>query len=111
MRRLAIALVAAALLAALAGGIAVAAVGCSVFAYDYLALDFVEAPHGRAPAVATGERSIAVLTFANVTQEAADDWPVSDLFLVAHRALREVPRVRVVWDLLVERLGADARRK
>jgi DNA-binding transcriptional LysR family regulator len=42
---------------------------------------------------------------------AAEDWPVSDLFLVAHRALREVPRVRVVWDLLVERLGADARRK
>jgi DNA-binding transcriptional LysR family regulator len=44
-------------------------------------------------------------------KDAADDWPVSDLFLVAHRALREVPRVRVLWDLLVERLGADARRK
>ena len=38
--------------------IAVAAVGCSVFAYDYLALDFVEAPHGRAPAVATGVRRV-----------------------------------------------------
>jgi len=36
--------------------IAVASVGCSVFAYDYLAVDFVEAPHGRAPAVATGVR-------------------------------------------------------
>lgn len=34
--------------------ILVASVGCSVFAYDYLALDAVEAPHGRAPAVATG---------------------------------------------------------
>lgn len=32
-------------------------------------------------------------------------WPVSDLFLVTHRALRDVPRVKVVWDLLVERWG------
>jgi 2-oxoglutarate ferredoxin oxidoreductase subunit beta len=38
--------------------IAVAPVGCSVFAYDYLRLDFVEAPHGRAPAVATGIRRV-----------------------------------------------------
>ncbi len=38
--------------------IAVAPVGCAVFAYDYLRLDFVEAPHGRAPAVATGVRRI-----------------------------------------------------
>ena len=38
--------------------IAVAPVGCSVFAYDYLGLDFVEAPHGRAPAVATGVRRV-----------------------------------------------------
>src|SRR4029079_10920795 len=30
----------------------------SVFAYDYLAVDFVEAPHGRAPAVATGVRRV-----------------------------------------------------
>jgi 2-oxoglutarate ferredoxin oxidoreductase subunit beta len=36
--------------------IAVASVGCSVFAYDYLAIDAVESPHGRAPAVATGVR-------------------------------------------------------
>jgi 2-oxoglutarate ferredoxin oxidoreductase subunit beta len=36
--------------------IGVAAVGCSVFAYDYLDIDFVESPHGRAPAVATGVR-------------------------------------------------------
>lgn len=36
--------------------IGVASVGCSVFAYDYLPVDFVESPHGRAPAVATGVR-------------------------------------------------------
>jgi len=38
--------------------IAVAPVGCAVLAYDYLRLDFVEAPHGRAPAVATGVRRV-----------------------------------------------------
>jgi 2-oxoglutarate ferredoxin oxidoreductase subunit beta len=32
----------------------VGSVGCSVFAYDYLRLDAVESPHGRAAAVATG---------------------------------------------------------
>lgn len=36
----------------------VASVGCSVFAYDYLAFDAVESPHGRAPAVATGVKRV-----------------------------------------------------
>ncbi len=36
--------------------IGVAPVGCAVFAYNYFAFDFVEAPHGRAPAMATGIR-------------------------------------------------------
>ena len=34
--------------------IGVACVGCAVFLYDYIDVDVVEAPHGRAPAVATG---------------------------------------------------------
>lgn len=34
--------------------IAVSAIGCSVFLYNYILVDTVEAPHGRAPAVATG---------------------------------------------------------
>jgi 2-oxoglutarate ferredoxin oxidoreductase subunit beta len=34
--------------------IGVASVGCSVFAYQYLDVDFQQAAHGRAPAVATG---------------------------------------------------------
>jgi 2-oxoglutarate/2-oxoacid ferredoxin oxidoreductase subunit beta len=38
--------------------IGVAPVGCSVFAYDYLLVDFCEAPHGRAPAVATGIKRV-----------------------------------------------------
>ncbi len=34
--------------------IGVASVGCSVFAYNNFDFDFVQAPHGRAPAMATG---------------------------------------------------------
>ncbi len=34
--------------------IAVCSIGCSVFLYNYIDVDSVEAPHGRAPAVATG---------------------------------------------------------
>jgi 2-oxoglutarate ferredoxin oxidoreductase subunit beta len=47
--------------------IGVASVGCSVFAYNYFDFDFVQAPHGRAPAMATGvKRSLpdrVVLTY------------------------------------------------
>jgi 2-oxoglutarate ferredoxin oxidoreductase subunit beta len=38
--------------------IGVAPVGCSVFAYNYFDTDFVEAPHGRAPAMATGLKRV-----------------------------------------------------
>jgi len=34
--------------------IGVAPVGCAVFAYNYFTFDWVEAAHGRAPAMATG---------------------------------------------------------
>jgi 2-oxoglutarate ferredoxin oxidoreductase subunit beta len=38
--------------------VGVAPVGCSVFAYNYFNFDFVEAPHGRAPAMATGIKRV-----------------------------------------------------
>jgi 2-oxoglutarate ferredoxin oxidoreductase subunit beta len=38
--------------------IGVASVGCSVFAYNYFNIDFVEAAHGRAPAMATGIKRV-----------------------------------------------------
>jgi 2-oxoglutarate ferredoxin oxidoreductase subunit beta len=38
--------------------IGVASVGCSAFAYSYFNFDFVEAPHGRAPAMATGIKRV-----------------------------------------------------
>ena len=34
--------------------VGVCPVGCAVMAYDYFSCDMIEAPHGRAPAVATG---------------------------------------------------------
>ena len=38
--------------------IGVASVGCSVFAYNFFDFDFVQAPHGRAPAMATGIKRV-----------------------------------------------------
>ena len=38
--------------------VGVASVGCSVFAYLFLNFDFVQAPHGRAPAMATGVKRV-----------------------------------------------------
>ena len=38
--------------------IGVAPVGCSVMAYDYFDVDFQEAAHGRAPALATGLKRV-----------------------------------------------------
>ncbi|NLA06569.1 MAG: 2-oxoglutarate oxidoreductase, partial [Firmicutes bacterium] len=38
--------------------IGISPVGCAVLAYDYFNCDFVEASHGRAPAVATGIKRV-----------------------------------------------------
>lgn len=38
--------------------VGVASVGCSVFAYNYFNFDFIQAPHGRAPAMATGIKRV-----------------------------------------------------
>jgi DNA-binding transcriptional LysR family regulator len=53
------------------------------------------------------EPSIAAYGLARVKvapslREAASEWPADDFFLVTHRALKDVPRVRVVWDCLVK---------
>jgi DNA-binding transcriptional LysR family regulator len=47
---------------------------------------------------------------APALHEDAGQWPTDELFLVTHRALRDVPRVRAVWDLLLEPLRSRARR-
>lgn len=38
--------------------IAVGPVGCAVFCYNYLDMDFIQASHGRAPAAATGAKRV-----------------------------------------------------
>ncbi len=38
--------------------VGIASVGCSVMSYDYFSCDMVQAPHGRAPAVATGIKRV-----------------------------------------------------
>ena len=49
--------------------IGVSPVGCGVFAYRYIDIDWQEAPHGRAPALATGSYSPI---------RAMATWPVSE---------------------------------
>jgi DNA-binding transcriptional LysR family regulator len=48
---------------------------------------------------------LVALKLSAPLRAAAAEWPVDEVFLVTHRALRNVPRVHVVWELLVERLG------
>lgn len=50
------------------------------------------------------------IKLAAALRDAADAWPRDELYLVTHRALQNVPRVRVVWDLLLERWGERAKR-
>ena len=40
----------------------------------------------------------------------AASWPTDELFLVTVRALHNVPRVRAIWDLLLQRASGRARR-
>lgn len=67
--------------------IAVAPVGCAVFAYDYLHLDFVEAPHGRAPAVATGIRRVRPDAFV-LTYQGDGDLAAIGTSEIVHAAAR-----------------------
>jgi len=50
-------------------------------------------------------RRIVPVRLGPALVEGAAAWPVDDLWLVGHRALREVPRVAAVWDFLCEELG------
>lgn len=47
---------------------------------------------------------------ASSLRAAAADWPTDELYLVTLRALREVPRVRALWELLLQRAGGRAAR-
>jgi 2-oxoglutarate ferredoxin oxidoreductase subunit beta len=75
--------------------IGVASVGCSVFAYDYLAVDFVESPHGRAPAVATGVRRVRPGAFV-FTYQGDGDLAAIGTAEIVHAAARG-ERISVVF--------------
>jgi 2-oxoglutarate/2-oxoacid ferredoxin oxidoreductase subunit beta len=75
--------------------IGVASVGCSVFAYDYLAVDFVESPHGRAPAVATGVRRVRPDAFV-FTYQGDGDLAAIGTAEIVHAAARG-ERISVVF--------------
>ncbi len=72
-------------------------------------------PAAAAPAAhtASGERTIAVLTFANVTREAADEWIGTGIAETVTADLKNVPHVSVIgraqiFDLLKNFPSADA---
>jgi hypothetical protein len=50
------------------------------------------------------------LRLSRKLSEAAAGAPVDDLWLVGHRALRDVPRVAAVWEFVTEEMRAIARR-
>lgn len=70
--------------------IAVAPVGCAVFIYDYLELDFIEAPHGRAPAVATGVQRVRPDAFV-LTYQGDGDLAAIGTGVIVHAAARGEP--------------------
>jgi DNA-binding transcriptional LysR family regulator len=55
------------------------------------------------PAPSVAHYGLVAIELAPRLRADASAWPVNDLFLVTHRALRDVPRVRVVWDALIAR--------
>ena len=59
--------------------VGVAPVGCAVMAYNYFTCDMVEAPHGRAPAVATGIKASTVRTISSLRIRAMATWLLSAL--------------------------------
>ncbi len=75
--------------------IGVASVGCSVFAYDYLGIDFVESPHGRAPAVATGVRRVRPDAFV-FTYQGDGDLAAIGTAEIVHAAARG-ERISVIF--------------
>jgi DNA-binding transcriptional LysR family regulator len=55
------------------------------------------------PAPSIEHYGLVPVKIAAALKKDAAAWPTDELFLVTHRALREAPRVRAVWNLLVER--------
>lgn len=80
---------------------------------DSLAVQLAVASRGAGialvPEPSVAHYGLVPLRFSRKLSEDAKAWPADELFLVTHRALRDVPRVRAVWDVLVERAGSPER--
>jgi hypothetical protein len=48
---------------------------------------------------------LAPVRYARSLAPSAAEWPVDDLWLVGHAALRDTPRVAAVWDFLEKTIG------
>ena len=58
------------------------------------------------PAPYTRIRKLERVRTTKALAGAVDDWPKSEVWLVAHRVLRDVPRVAALWSFLVEEMRA-----
>jgi len=65
-------------------------VGCSVLAYEYLNIDHVQAPHGRAPAIATGLKRVRPDLVVYTVQGDGDTLAIG-LLEVMYAAIRGEP--------------------
>ncbi|WP_394834534.1 LysR family transcriptional regulator [Pendulispora rubella] len=54
-------------------------------------------------------RTLRAVPYAEPLAPSAQAWPTDDLWLVGHRALRDVPRVAAVWTFLAEDMRRLAR--
>lgn len=61
------------------------------------------------PAPSARHLGLVPVKLAARLRPAAAEWPVNQLYLVTHRALRQVPRVQAVWDHLVLELRGPIR--
>jgi DNA-binding transcriptional LysR family regulator len=53
------------------------------------------------PSIYRSVRKLVEVPHAPALAASAADWPVDDLWLIGHRALRDVPRVAAVWGFLL----------
>jgi len=61
------------------------------------------------PEPSSSHYGLVPVVLAPKLRASAAAWPTDELYLVTHRALRDVPRVHAVWSALVERFGRAPR--
>ena len=62
-----------------------------------------------APVPYVKRRALEAVRYSSALAPSAEAWPTDTVWLVGHRALREVPRVAAVWAFLAEEMRAATR--